>query len=68
MGLSALIALGTVWSAIALSFLSNLPIGFFVGSIGAGTYAAGRGWVAWRRNREASPRHSGQALRSGAAG
>jgi zinc/manganese transport system permease protein len=48
MGLSVLIALGTVWSAIALSYLSNLPIGFFVGSIGAGTYAAGRGWAAWR--------------------
>jgi zinc/manganese transport system permease protein len=56
MGLSVLIALGTVWSAIALSFLSNLPIGFFVGSIGAATYAAGRGWVAWRRNRPRSPR------------
>ncbi|MFZ0180265.1 MAG: metal ABC transporter permease, partial [Candidatus Dormiibacterota bacterium] len=36
-GLSVLIALGTVWSAIALAYLSNLPIGFFVGSIGAGT-------------------------------
>jgi zinc/manganese transport system permease protein len=55
MGLSVLIALGTVWSAIALSFLSNLPIGFFVGSIGAATYAAGRGWAGWRRSRPASP-------------
>jgi zinc/manganese transport system permease protein len=55
MGLSVLIALGTVWAAIALSFLSNLPIGFFVGSIGAGTYAAGRGWVAWRRTRQSAP-------------
>jgi zinc/manganese transport system permease protein len=55
MGVSVLIALGTVWSAIALSFVSNLPIGFFVGSIGAATYAAGRGWVAWRRSRPASP-------------
>jgi zinc/manganese transport system permease protein len=56
MALSIVIALGTVWTAIALSFLSNLPIGFFVGSIGAATYAAGRGWAAWRRNRHASPR------------
>lgn len=56
MVLSVLIALGTVWAAIALAYLSNLPIGFFVGSIGAGTYAAGRGWVAWRRNRIASAR------------
>ena len=54
MGLSVIIALATVWSAIALSYLSNLPIGFFVGSIGAVTYAAGRGWAAWRRNRAAS--------------
>jgi zinc/manganese transport system permease protein len=68
MGLSVLIALGTVWSAIALSFLSNLPIGFFVGSIGAATYAAGRGWATWRRNRQASPRPSGQALQPGVAG
>jgi zinc/manganese transport system permease protein len=68
MMLSVLIALGTVWAAIALSFLSNLPIGFFVGTIGAGTYATGRGWVAWRRTRDASPRRSGQVLRSGAAG
>jgi zinc/manganese transport system permease protein len=56
MGLSVLIALGTVWAAIALAYLSNLPIGFFVGSIGAGTYAAGRGWAAWKRNRVAVPR------------
>jgi zinc/manganese transport system permease protein len=54
--LSVLIALGTVWSAIALAYLSNLPIGFFVGSIGAGTYAAGRVWAASRRNRHSSPR------------
>jgi zinc/manganese transport system permease protein len=56
MGLSVAIALATVWAAIALSYLSNLPIGFFVGSIGAASYATGRGWAAWRRNRRASPR------------
>src|SRR3984957_7163421 len=55
MGLSVLIALGTVWAAIALAYLTNLPIGFFVGSIGAGTYAVGRGWAGWKRNRAASP-------------
>ena len=49
-GLSVLIALGTVWSAIAVSYLTNLPIGFFVGSIGAVTYGLGRGWAAWRRS------------------
>lgn len=68
MGLSVIIALATVWSAIALSYLSNLPIGFFVGSIGAVTYATGRGFSAWRRNRQASPRPSGQALQNSVAG
>ncbi len=67
MGLSVGIALGTVWAAIALSFLSNLPIGFFVGSIGAATYAAGRGWAAWRRNRQTSP-PVGAPLQRAAAG
>lgn len=68
MGLSVLIALGTVWSAIALAYLSNLPIGFFVGSIGVATYATGRGWAAWRRNRQASPYPSAPTLQRGAAG
>lgn len=49
-GLSVLIALATVWSAIAVSFVTNLPVGFFVGSIGALTYSVGRGWTAWRRS------------------
>ena len=48
MGLSVALALATVWSAITLSFVSNLPIGFFVGSIGAATYVAGRVCAAWR--------------------
>jgi zinc/manganese transport system permease protein len=50
-GLSVLIALGTVWSAIAASYQTNLPIGFFVGTIGALTYAIGRGWAAWCRSK-----------------
>src|ERR1700693_5602156 len=50
-GLSVLIALGTVWSAIALAYLSNLPIGFFVGSIGAGAHVAGRVRTASPRQR-----------------
>ncbi|HZT97207.1 MAG TPA: metal ABC transporter permease [Chloroflexota bacterium] len=55
--LSVVIALLTVWLAIALSYWTNLPIGFFVGSMGAFAYAAGRGWaaVANRRLRQASP-------------
>jgi zinc/manganese transport system permease protein len=68
MGLSVIIALATVWSAIALSYLLNLPIGFFVGSLGAVTYATGRVFTAWRRNRRASPRPSGRTLQHGMAG
>jgi zinc/manganese transport system permease protein len=49
-GLSVLIALITVWSAIGVSYLTNLPIGFFVGTIGALTYALGQGVSAWRRS------------------
>jgi zinc/manganese transport system permease protein len=67
MGLSVVAALGTVWASIALSYLSNLPIGFFVGSIGVVNYAAGRGWAAWRRNRRAAP-HVGAPLPRAVAG
>lgn len=41
-GLSVVLALGTVWSAIALSYISDWPIGFFVGCVGAGCYGVGR--------------------------
>jgi zinc/manganese transport system permease protein len=50
-GLSVAIALLTVWSAIAASYTTDYPVGFFVGSISAGAYALGRGWAAWRRSR-----------------
>ncbi len=49
MALSVAIALVTVWSAIAASYTTDYPVGFFVGSISAGAYALGRGWAAWRR-------------------
>ena len=39
---SVAFALLTVWSAIALSYLSNWPVGFFVGSLGALAYGVGR--------------------------
>jgi len=51
--LSAMIALVTVWSAIAISYATNYPVGFFVGTISALCYALGRGWAAWRRGRTA---------------
>lgn len=55
MALSVALALITVWSAIAVSYLSNLPIGFFVGSISGFTYAAGRAWTGWRSRAQARP-------------
>jgi zinc/manganese transport system permease protein len=45
-GLSVLIALLTVWSAIAISYTTDYPIGFFVGTISAGSFALGRAWGA----------------------
>jgi zinc/manganese transport system permease protein len=49
MGLSVAIALLTVWASIAISFESNWPIGFFVGSLGAVSYAFGRTFAWWKR-------------------
>ena len=52
MVLSSALALVTVWLAIAASFWSNWPVGFFVGSLGAVWYVAGR---AWARRGQQSP-------------
>jgi len=46
--LSVVIALITVWAAIAASYLYNWPIGFFVGTLAALAYGIGRTWTAWR--------------------
>jgi zinc/manganese transport system permease protein len=48
---SVALALVTVWTAIAASYLYNWPVGFFVGTLGALLYGIGRGWAAWRRTR-----------------
>jgi zinc/manganese transport system permease protein len=40
--LSISIAVVTVWVAIALSYLSNWPVGFFVGTLGVVSYVSGR--------------------------
>jgi zinc/manganese transport system permease protein len=53
MALSVVIALATVWAAIAASYTSNWPVGFFVGALGAVSYGTGRGWAAWHRTRAA---------------
>ncbi len=50
-GLSVLLALATVWIAIAASFETNWPIGFFVGTGGAVCYAIGRLVAGWRGSR-----------------
>jgi len=51
MGLSVVIALATVWIAIAVSYHTDWPVGFFVGTIAAVCYAAGRAWTAVRETR-----------------
>jgi zinc/manganese transport system permease protein len=51
--LSVAIALVIVWAAIAVSYTTNYPVGFFVGMASALSYALGRGWAAWRRSRSA---------------
>jgi zinc/manganese transport system permease protein len=51
MFLSVVIALVTVWVAIAASYTCNWPVGFFVGALAALSYGLGRGWAAWRHTR-----------------
>jgi zinc/manganese transport system permease protein len=46
--LSVALALATVWVAIASSYLTNWPVGFFVGSLSACCYCVGRAWAVWR--------------------
>jgi zinc/manganese transport system permease protein len=53
--LSVVIALLIVWAAIAASYLSNWPVGFFVGALAALSYGAGRAWAAWHRTRLTRP-------------
>ena len=50
---SAGVALVTVWAALAASYASNWPVGFFVGMLAALMYGAGRAWAGWRRVRPA---------------
>jgi zinc/manganese transport system permease protein len=43
--LSAALAVVTVWGAVALSFVTDWPIGFYVGSLCALNYVVGRLWT-----------------------
>ncbi|MDX6394800.1 MAG: zinc/manganese transport system permease protein [Streptosporangiaceae bacterium] len=63
MALSVIIAVGTVWASIAASYDTNWPVGFFVGTIGAGCYGAGRGWAAWRGRTRIRPARAGREAR-----
>jgi zinc/manganese transport system permease protein len=51
MALSVALALAIVWIAIAASYETNYPVGFFVGMLSAAAYALGRGWAAWDSGR-----------------
>jgi len=48
MALGAGIALVTVWTSIAASYLTTWPIGFFVGVTAAALFGAARAWTALR--------------------
>lgn len=54
MTLSVVFALLIVWIAIAASYETNYPVGFFVGTGSAVSYALGRGWAAWRARQGSS--------------
>jgi zinc/manganese transport system permease protein len=54
MALSVAIALLIVWIAIAASYQTNYPVGFFVGSASAVSYAIGRLWAASRTLRSSA--------------
>jgi zinc/manganese transport system permease protein len=51
LALSVLLSLFTLWAAIASSYVSTLPIGFFVGTLSAVVYLAARGWDVRRTRR-----------------
>jgi zinc/manganese transport system permease protein len=49
LALSVVLAVVTVWAALACSYASNWPVGFYVSVFSAAWYCVGRGYVAWRR-------------------
>lgn len=52
LALSVALALLTLWTSIASSYVTNLPIGFFVGSLSALVYLGARGFSVSRVRRE----------------
>jgi zinc/manganese transport system permease protein len=51
LGLSVAFSLAIVWIAIAASYETGWPVGFFVGVLSAVFFIAGRGWTLWGRSR-----------------
>jgi zinc/manganese transport system permease protein len=45
-GLSVAIAVVCVWTALASSYATNWPVGFWVGTLSASAYGLSRGWAA----------------------
>jgi zinc/manganese transport system permease protein len=54
--LSLIFSLLTVWTAIALSYVSDWPVGFFVGAMGALLYGVGWAWTRVRARRRPAVR------------
>ena len=50
---SVVIALLTLWAAIACSYQTNWPVGFYVSVFSAAWYGVGRAYFAWGHAREA---------------
>jgi zinc/manganese transport system permease protein len=55
LALAVAIAVAIVWTAIASSYSTNWPVGFFVGVLSASAYTIGRVW-SWYRRRGAGGR------------
>ncbi|MGA2123533.1 MAG: metal ABC transporter permease [Acidimicrobiales bacterium] len=56
MALSVVLALLTIWGALACSFTTNWPVGFWVGTFSALWFIAGRLFAWWRRAYGRRPR------------
>jgi zinc/manganese transport system permease protein len=48
---SVIIALLTIWTALASAYETNWPVGFYVSVVSAGWYGVGRGYAACHRRR-----------------
>jgi zinc/manganese transport system permease protein len=64
-GMSVVLALLTVWAAIAISYRTNLPIGFFVGTISAALYTGGRAWSSLRGRGRRDRKSTGEPVGAG---